>query len=102
MPVKADRQIKVLADHLCRPLQDAADSLQSIADSLQAWVTLEQQKFAKENPHIEVRPVTVGQAKYKKDEGQNPESEGDLFPETVGPREARYLSRQAKQARRSA
>jgi hypothetical protein len=101
VPSVAKSDIKVIVDHLVRPLQDAADALAELTEVVDRWVKLEELRFAKENPHIEIRPVTVGVAKYANPVTDKPEEEGDVFPGYIGPREAKLLARQQKQAKRS-
>jgi len=94
-----DRNTKVLIDHLCRPLQDAADALNNISESLRDWVTLQQNRYAKEYPNIKVSPATVGKANYSKGEEIPEEMRGPVFPEYIGPRETAAIKREARQAR---
>jgi hypothetical protein len=98
---KSDTQI--IVEHVTRPLQDAADALQSIAESLAAWVKILQDRYDADFPKLIRNPVTIGQAKYKRDEEANPEEQGDIFPsDGIGTREARLLRRQARQRQRGA
>ena len=112
---RADREIAVIVDRLASPLQDAADALHSLAVSVRLFVALEQERFKKEFPHLDIKPAFVGVAKYPEPKKDKPEEEGDIFPEQktdrwagIGPRERKAiekeerLTRQQEKERRSA
>lgn len=78
-------------------------ALESLADAFQQIAKLQQVRFEKEYPvRVHAEPF-VGVAKYETPETDKPEERGDLFPEEIGPREAKLLAiRRKKQAARGA
>lgn len=106
---KQFRELKALVDHLTRPLQDAADALTELSESVTLWVELEKKRFEKDFPHIEVKPAFVGRAKYANPEKDKPEEEGDIFPGEkvdrflgIGPRERKRIEAEKRAQRRLA
>lgn len=96
---QSNSDVKRIVDHLARPLQDAAEALACIANALEGWLILERQRFEKECPQLDIKPVSVGVAKYKQEE-KVPEEQGAVFPEDeIGPRERRALALEEKRAR---
>lgn len=79
-----------------------SDALERIADAIECWVKLEQARFEKEYPIKKVEPASIGVAKYANPELDKPEEAGDVFPEPVGPREAKILANKQRQAKRGA
>lgn len=69
------------------------DGLQRIADVLEQWVKLEQQRFDIEHPQRTPNPVTVGVAKYPDAEKAQPEQPlpGEDLTEGLGPREKKLV-----------
>ena len=103
----SSKQIESIVSKLARPLQDAADALQSLAASLRLSVELERKRFEKDFPHIEITPAFVGVAKYPNPVKDKPEEEGDIFPESakedrwqgIGPRERKRIEADERKAR---
>jgi len=102
---------KTLVDHLSRPLQDAADALTELTEVLTLYMKLEQARFEKEFPHLEVKPAFVGRAKYPNPAKDKPEEEGEIFPEAIhetdrwagiGTRERKRIEAEERSQRRLA
>jgi hypothetical protein len=101
------RATKLLVDSLARPLEEAAAALMCLADSVKLWVSLEQKRFEKDFPHIDIKAASIGVAKYANPERDKPEEQGDIFPKEkedrwagIGPRERRRIEAEERTSRR--
>lgn len=80
-------------------------ALERIAGAFEDLAAVAKNWFDREYPKREVKPASVGVAKYESPETVKPEELGEVLPEfepIIGPREQAILDRQAKQAKRRA